>query len=137
LCKNFIPHVFFAFHYPQGNVLATYEALGPGTPQLLEQPIYGSARLGERKPTMSPGAVPTLGLNGQTYSRTLSQRVYELSDHLGNVRVVVGDRKDAVLTSTSDGLVASQLTPQVQAYFNYYAFGQLQPGRYIHCRANR
>jgi len=52
----------------------------------------------------------------------LGQKLYELTDHLGNVRAVVTDQKTSALSST--GL------PVLSAYYNYYPFGQLQPGRY-------
>jgi len=46
----------------------------------------------------------------------------ELKDHLGNVRVVVGDRKN-LNTDTNE------LSAHVVAYNNYYPFGMPQPGR--------
>jgi hypothetical protein len=69
----------------QGNVLATYEQTTPsggaaGAITLLEQHLYGSSRLGVRRPEASPALDPGY------YARTLSQKQYELTDHLGNVR---------------------------------------------------
>jgi RHS repeat-associated protein len=105
----------------QGNVLATYEQTTPsggaaGAITLLEQHLYGSSRLGVRR----PGVAPTL--DPGYYVRTLSQKQYELTDHLGNVRAVVSDTK---LPQASGAF-----QPELLANYNYYPFGQLQPNRY-------
>ena len=47
---------------------------------------------------------------------------YELADHLGNVR--------AVLTDQRQRAPGGGALPALAAYYNYYAFGMLQPGRY-------
>ncbi len=49
-------------------------------------------------------------------SRLLRVRNYELKDHLGNVRVIVSDQKQA------------DASAKVQSYSNYYAFGMEMPG---------
>ncbi|MBO0355785.1 hypothetical protein J0656_17335 [Muricauda ruestringensis] len=54
--------------------------------------------------------------------RNVGEKQYELKDHLGNVRVVVGDRKN--LDTATDALSAD-----VIAYNNYYPFGMQQPNR--------
>jgi len=59
----------------------------------------------------------TVGL----FSRYVDRRVYELSDHLGNVRAIVGDVKLPV-----SGLYKADL----KGYNNYYPFGMLQPDRH-------
>jgi RHS repeat-associated protein len=56
-----------------GNPLAIYETVGSNT-NLVEQPIYGIGRIGSMK--IKSGA--------QKY-------FYEVADHLGNVRAVIGD----------------------------------------------
>jgi RHS repeat-associated protein len=50
-------------------------------------------------------------------SRLLRVRNYELKDHLGNVRVVVSDQKQA------------DASAKIQSYSNYYAFGMEMPDR--------
>ena len=115
----------------QGNPLAIYEALQGDAPQLVEQPLYGSARLGERKPAAPLSAAPPVpGVSGATYARVLGQKLYELSDHLGNVRAVVTDEKTSTLSASTGKPLTGSLQPVLSAYYNYYAFGQLQPGRY-------
>ncbi|WP_136464900.1 RHS repeat protein [Flagellimonas onchidii] len=59
--------------------------------------------------------------NGVVY-RNIGEKYYELKDHLGNVRVVVNDRKNL---DTSD----NTLSANVVSYNNYYPFGMPQPNR--------
>lgn len=77
-----------------GNPIAIYE-----NNQLQEHAIYGAARLG-------------------VYNRTTNTSVYQLTDHLGNVRAVIakdGNGNAAALVSATD----------------YYPFGMPMPGRQI------
>jgi RHS repeat-associated protein len=67
-----------------GNVLSTYEQpLPTGTVQLREVPIYGAGRIGVLKPAVN------------TY-------FYEVSDHLGNVRAVIGLPKTETFKATME-----------------------------------
>jgi len=61
------------------------------------------------------------------YTRILNKKVYELADHLGNVRAVVSDQKHATITAGVPG----NFEPDVVAGNNYYPFGMLQPNRYF------
>jgi hypothetical protein len=65
----------------------------------------------------------TYGYDGNTYYRCLAKQ-YELKDHLGNVRVVISDVKKPTDANFN------QFTADLQAYYNYYAFGMLQPNRH-------
>ncbi|MGY3793191.1 RHS repeat domain-containing protein [Aquimarina sp. 433] len=89
-----------------GTVMAIYNKLdanvpgGGASPQIAEHTIYGASRLGVYK----------RGLFGEGNS------YYELTDHLGNVRAVVGRDKDnnpIAMTTATD----------------YYPFGMPMPGR--------
>jgi YD repeat-containing protein len=118
-----------------GNLLAVYEQEPGQTLRLVEQPLYGSARVGERKPGLllpDPNAAgrPLVLADGVSVSRGLGQKYYEVTDHLGNVRAVVTDQKTSTLDATTGQPVLTSLLPVLSNYYNYYAFGQLQPGRY-------
>jgi RHS repeat-associated protein len=111
-----------------GNVMSVYESSQKASNQpllrLKEQPLYGSDRLGQRKDTL------LINENGQPGSLTASYRLvggkeYELKDHLGNVRVVVSDSKQATYLSSSLGLL---LKAQLRSYSDYYPFGMIEPG---------
>ncbi len=76
-------------HDPSGNVLAIYEQNLPGsTVSLVEQPIYGTGRIG------------VYGGNGKS--------LYEVTDHLGNVRAVIGTPTVETETATME----SELTEE-------------------------
>ena len=77
-----------------GQVMAIYTEDG-SQPQLVEQPIYGAGRIGVQ------------------YTNGLA--VYELTDHLGNVRALFTKK------SARDG--------DLEGYTDYYPFGSIMPGR--------
>lgn len=85
-----------------GNVLAIYEqSLPGGTPQLAEVPVYGAGRVAVHKPAVS------------TY-------FYEISDHLGNVRGVIGNPETLIYTATvEDNGLAEITNPRVQEMAYY------------------
>ena len=62
--------------------------------------------------------------------RNVGNKYYELKDHLGNVRVVVGDRKNL-------DPATGELTASVESYNNYYPFGMLQPNRHKDAKSYR
>ncbi|GAL85782.1 Rhs family-like protein [Sporocytophaga myxococcoides] len=76
----------------QGNVMSTYEIPSAGSLTLDEQYIYGSSRLGVLRNEV---------------------RSYELTDHLGNVRSVIGELRD----------VNNQV--DVVSAMDYYPFGMI------------
>lgn len=56
-----------------------------------------------------------------------------VNDHLGNVRVVISDRKLLVeieLTPDNKASINDYYAPEVVSYSDYYAFGMLQPDRH-------
>ncbi|MDQ3394890.1 MAG: hypothetical protein M3512_12365, partial [Bacteroidota bacterium] len=86
-----------------GNVMAIYEK-----EELIEQPIYGSARLGMYRGGKQEG------------HRTLGSKNYELSNHLGNVLAVVTDNIH---------MAADSVWTDVVSVSDYYPFGLNMPGR--------
>ncbi|GAB4519427.1 MAG: hypothetical protein Tsb004_30480 [Allomuricauda sp.] len=80
-----------------GQVMAVYNDVG-GDPALEEQPVYGAGRIG-------------IAYNGNNNEKTY---VYELTDHLGNVR--------AVFTKSNDDA-------NLEGYTDYYPFGMPMPNR--------
>jgi RHS repeat-associated protein len=124
--RDRVHHVYYV-RDAQGNVLAVYEWDESGSGRyknsilaLTEHHIYGSSRLGIRKLAAgtAPKSAPT-----EYFQRIVGQKQYELMDHLGNVRALVSDIK------RPDDAVAGTYKPDLLAYYGYYPFGQLQPGR--------
>ncbi|MEM9024544.1 MAG: RHS repeat-associated core domain-containing protein, partial [Bacteroidota bacterium] len=86
-------------HDASGGIVAVYEKEAPATSEtLVELPIYASGRLG-------------------SFYRVSLETIYELTDHLGNVR--------ATINRTKQGNGDAQLL----AYTDYYPFGMEMPGR--------
>ncbi|BDW93455.1 hypothetical protein MACH07_22870 [Flagellimonas marinaquae] len=80
-----------------GQVMAVYSNAG-GVFTLMEQPVYGAGRIG-------------IAYNGANYTKTY---VYELTDHLGNVR--------AVFTKNNNDA-------NLEGYTDYYPGGMAMPNR--------
>jgi len=137
----------------QGNVMAayeiTYESSDPVNTEavkmhLSEQHLYGSSRLGllNRDILVASGEAPTTsGLTLITYSsgaavplgatdeyeRTLGEKYYELSNHLGNVLSVISDKKIALQDGTT--AFVDHYDPDVVSMTDYYPFGSFMPDR--------
>ena len=106
-------------HEAGGKQLATYEMLGTNTnATLTEVPLLGTARLGMDQPDVvrTDNAVTESNI---TY-RITGKKLYETTDHLGNVRTVIGDVK------IPDG---STFAVDLKSYSNYYPFGMQQQRR--------
>jgi RHS repeat-associated protein len=116
---------------------------------LKEEHVYGAARLGMKLDeqvasaraftgsvsgnglfdlssiSWSGGTVyPTVAKNSA--SRKLGKKVYELSNHLGNVLAVVSDRRVQVATA---GNFVTVYGGEVMSFTDYYAFGGGMSGR--------
>jgi len=100
----------YYIHDATGNVMSIYVK---DYPKIIakERPIYGSSRLGIMNKEVE------FNLTGNFLSKsnsTIGIKEYELSDHLGNVSVVVLDRKECSI---------SVIKPIVKTYTDYYPFG--------------
>ena len=96
-----------------GNVMALYEKTPEKSLAVTEHHVYGSSRLGIAR-TTHPTDLAMLHSG-----RVLGLKDFELSDHLGNVRVVLKDVRNSV------GLT------EVSAAYDYYAFGMMMPGKKV------
>ena len=65
---------------------------------------------------------------GQYYARETGKKQYELKDHLGNVQVIVSDRK---IFADSDGDGVAESRADVLASYDYYPGGMMMPGRVL------
>jgi len=83
----------------------------------IETPLYGSNRVGMAKYNVlrNNSGTSNVAVAVDTASRWLGYKNYELKDHLGNVRVVLGDKKTRTETNA--------FAPEVVSYSNYYPFG--------------
>ena len=137
----------------QGNVMATYDRNVDITGStvtdkvtLKELDIYGSSRVGVKNTnilaggiTFTAAALPgrynadgTFAFTSSTAiaadplpvaKRTLTTKMYELSNHLGNVIVVVGDKKLGINSVSAAPAVATYYTARVLSASDYYSKG--------------
>ena len=114
----------------QGNIMMTYRRYHPdpldqSTDTEMSGYLYGSTRLGSwtRGTVTNMGFQPTgnynLSIPSNIYELELGDKSYELTDHLGNVRAVVSDKR----MSDADG------SPDVLSWTDYYSFGSTKFGR--------
>src|SRR5690606_21698443 len=121
-----------------GNVMAVYEdensSINNGELSQIEVHLYGSARLGmwqANRNVASPSqpietALTGLVEGGVTVGRERGEKIFELSNHLGNVLVTVSDRR---VEHNTSGTTIDYYEASVVSANDYYPFGQLQPGR--------
>jgi RHS repeat-associated protein len=114
-------NIFYTYA-PDGKLLQMTEKSNTGLLMSMEYPLYGISRLGLYKVTSSLSREDE-SANLHIFPRYFDRRMYELTDHLGNVRAVVGDRK---LWNSS---FAGEFRANVLSVSNYYPFGMAQTGR--------
>jgi RHS repeat-associated protein len=77
--------------------------------------------------------MPLLG-SGLSVTFDRGDKLFELSNHLGNVLVTLNDKKLGVSSNSS---TVDYFNPQVVSAQNYYPFGMLQPGRSVNVSGYR
>ncbi len=111
-----------------GNVMSVYEKRPDLNSNLLTQSevaLYGSSRLGMWTPKrVADGSLAETTDNIFTFTR--GEKIFELSNHLGNVMVTLSDRKVPV---SSNGNTIDYYVADVVSANDYYPFGMSMPGR--------
>jgi RHS repeat-associated protein len=112
-----------------GNVLCVYERRAAVGLQQSEVHLYGSSRLGMiTKQTVAPATVSLAAGFGTATVATFSrnEKIYELTNHLGNVLATIGDKK---LPHTTNDSTRDYYDADVVTATDYYPFGMTMPGR--------
>jgi RHS repeat-associated protein len=110
----------------QGNVLSVYtqgnSAVNGGTLTQSEAHLYGSSRLGLLNLSLN---CTSLSLS-DSGSLVRGNKLFELTNHLGNVLETISDKK---LQHTSDNSTVDYYFADVINANDYYSFGMQMPGR--------
>lgn len=120
-----------------GNVLSVYTGTGTGSTinaglTRNEVHLYGSSRLGMYNRNVDvTSELPTT----DTVSVQRGQKFFEITNHLGNVMVVVTDKRLGV-DNNSDGVV-DYYNADIASTMDYYSFGMQMPGRLVNSAAYR
>ncbi len=114
-----------------GNVMSVYTQPTSGALVQSEMDIYGSSRLGMATQHLNPDTAQALSavefdsLRKSMFTR--SEKLFELSNHLGNVLVTIDDRR-IQKDSNADGNVDTYIA-NISSANDYYPFGMMMPAR--------
>jgi len=111
-----------------GNIMATYERTEEEF-KWQSSPIYGSSRLGvyEADQTLVQNGVAVgSSLASNEFEHKRGKRRYELSNHLGNVLVVVSDKRTHTCIT---GTTFDHYAAEIISANDYYPFGMIMPNR--------
>lgn len=120
-----------------GNILSIYTLEGnPDNAWEITQeelPLYGSKRIGSKMPNQlafgknvsQQDIIPQLNL-GKVFTRILDKKVYELTDHLNNVRKTVSDIKKS---TNNINTPPKNFKADILSGMEYFPFGSLMPKR--------
>jgi hypothetical protein len=112
-----------------GNVMSVYSKPANGTLVQSEMHLYGSSRIGMATLHAVPdSSEPLSGGFSSGIKRIFvrGEKLFELTNHLGNVLATVSDKKIAVSAS---GDSINYYTADVSSANDYYPFGMTVPGR--------
>ncbi len=113
-----------------GNVIAVYKSENGNDPILEVAHIYGSSRIGMQNAiTKTPQIFSITSGFGTAFLSTFTrgEKIFELSNHLGNVLETVNDKKIAFDDDADD--VIDYYEADVITANDYYPFGMLMVGR--------
>jgi RHS repeat-associated protein len=112
-----------------GNVMGIYAkdaTINSGALTQTEVSLYGSSRLGVWNINRNVGSIAAIDYSIYSGNFTRGNKLFELSNHLGNVLVTVSDKKLAV---SANGNTIDYYTADVVTANDYYPFGMQMPGR--------
>jgi RHS repeat-associated protein len=112
-----------------GNVMSVYTRKVGGALVQTETHLYGSSRLGMATQHIAPDTTILLSGNfGSAINSTFTrgEKIFELSNHLGNVLVTISDRR---IQASAGGQTVDNYTADVITANDYYPGGMLMPGR--------
>ena len=121
----------------QGNIMSVYtsgdQTVNSGDLSRTEIDLYGSSRLGTITDSADVAKAPVytrvgMGLpdSGNVLTFMRGYKLFELSNHLGNVLATISDKKYGV---SLDGSLVDHYIPAVVSANDYYPFGSQMPGR--------
>ncbi|TNE82444.1 MAG: hypothetical protein EP332_00195 [Bacteroidetes bacterium] len=115
------------------NALMNSGHAAPGwTYSVAEHHIYGSSRIGVHNTNKliasrdNQNPIAYINTNTEYTTFTRGKRHYELSNHLGNVQVVISDKRVSVC---DEYLGVDRFEAEVLSAMDYYPFGMLMPDR--------
>lgn len=116
-----------------GNIMTVYREVENATVgnefYIMEQDLYGSSRLGTREKVVDLNVTPVFDpdVEGVIYVER-GYKKYELSNHLGNVLMVISDRREG-MNCTMAGNTYTYYVADILVATDYYPFGSPMPGR--------
>ena len=93
--------------------------------------LYGVGRMGMLKRSVDVQGAPAVTataypLSGDSITFVRGNKLFELTNHLGNVLATISDKRYGV---SADDSTVTYYNPEVVSANDYYPFGSLQPGR--------
>lgn len=116
-----------------GNIMTVYRGVENATIgnefYIMEQDLYGSNRLGTREKVVDLNVIPVFDpdVEGVIYVER-GYKKYELSNHLGNVMMVISDRREG-MNCTMAGNTYTYYVADILVATDYYPFGSTMPER--------